>query len=329
MNKLKKIRIIDTRYSYQIGVIRAKETRLFDRKKFEQFISSRDAKELVSALHDTDYGKYFTSIKSYLQYEEALLNARIDLYKEIENFIYEEELIDVLRSQFDFHNITVLLKGKIADMDFRSFCLPLGTIPINELESIFKEESYNRLPVHLREAVHEGIETYFTHHHNIQLLNLCIDSKMAEYQTTFTKNDFLIGYYKRWIDVTNLKTILRLFFLNRYKELIQFALLPGGYIEKEEIIEKKLESVESLDDIYHRSIYRDLLEQRESFSLVEQNALLLLLSYMRSVAYESIGVEPVISYLLMKENEIRNLRLIFTGKINDVEDSILKEKLIL
>lgn len=329
MNKFEKIRVIDTRYSYQIGVIKAKETRLFDRKRFEQFISSRDAKELVSALHDTDYGKYFRSIESYLQYEEALLNARIDLYKEIENFIYEEEIINVLRSQFDFHNITVLLKGKIADMDFSSFCLPLGTIPINELEGIFKEESYNRLPVYLREAVREGIETYFTHHHDIQLLNLCIDSKMAEYITTFTKNDFLIGYYKRWIDVTNLKTILRLFFLDRYKELIQFALLQGGYIAKEEIIERKLEGVESLDDIYHGSIYRDLLEHRETFSLVEQSALSLLLSYMQSVSYESIGVETVISYLLMKENEIRNLRLIFTGKVNDVEDSILKEKLIL
>jgi V/A-type H+-transporting ATPase subunit C len=329
LNKFEKIRVIDTRYSYQIGVIKAKETRLFDRKRFEQFISSEDAKELVSALHDTDYGEYFRSIENYFQYEEALLNARIDLYKEIENFINNEELINVLRSQFDFHNITVLLKGKIADMDFSSFCLPLGTIPINELESIFKEESYDRLPIYLQETVREGIEAYFTHNHDIQLLNLCIDSKMAEYLTTFTKNDFLIGYYKRWIDVTNLKTILRLFFLERYNELIQFALLPGGYIAKEEIIEKKLEGVESLDDIYHSSIYRGLLEHRESFSLVEQSALLLLLSYIRSVAYESIGVEAVISYFLIKENEIRNLRLIFTGKVNNVEDIILKDKLIL
>lgn len=329
MDKFEKIRILDTRYSYQLGVIRAKETRLFDMKRFEQFISSRDANELVSALHDTDYGPYFRVTTSPLQYEEALLNARIDLYKEIESYIYNPDLMKVLRGRFDFYNLTVLLKGKIAEKDFTSYYSPLGTLPIHELEDIFKEESYHKLPIYLNEAVKAGIEAYFTHHHNIQLLNFCIDSEMANFLTFYSENDFLTSYYKRWVDITNIKTILRLFFLKRYQEFARYALLPGGFISKEEILRKKLEGVENLSDLYHRTVYSILLENIESFSLIEQDAEVLLLSYLRSVAYESIGVEPVISYLFMKENEIRSLRLIFIGKINEVEDSIIKEKLIL
>jgi len=329
VNKFEKIRILDTKYSYQLGVIRARETKLFDRKKFEQFISSKDVGELVSALHDSDYGLYFRTLSSPLYYEEALLNARIDLYKDIESFIYDYDLMKVLRGQFDFHNITVLLKGKIAEKDFTSFCSPLGLLRIYELEGIFKEEAYHKLPIYMRETVEAGIAAYFTYHHNLQLLNLCIDSEMAKFLTTYGDNDFLTGYYKRWVDITNIKTILRLFFLVRYTELAKFALIPGGYIPKEKILKYKLEGVESLGDLYHRTLYSTLLEYRESFSLLEQAAETLLLSYLQSVAYESIGVEPVISYLFMKENEIRNLRLIFIGKINEVEDITIKEKLIL
>jgi len=329
VNRFKEIRTLDTRYAYQLGVIRARETRLFDRKKFEQFISSRDEKELISALHDSDYGGYFRQISSPHQYEEALLNARIDLFNEIEGLIYDPEVMKVLRGQFDFYNITVLLKGKIAEKDFIYYCLPLGVLSVAELEGIFKEESYHKLPIYIRESVETGIETYFTHHHNLQLLNFSIERDMAKFLTEYPENDFLAGYYKMWVDVTNLKTILRLFFLERYQKLAKFALLPGGFIPKEEILSENLEEIESLGDLYHRTVYSTLLEHRGSLALVEQVAELLLLSYLRLVTYESIGIEPIISYLFMKENEIRNLRVIFIGKINEVEDEMIKEKLIL
>lgn len=329
MNKFKKTRALDTRYAYACGVIRAKETKLFDEKRFERFISSEDARELTSALHDSDYGPYFRNIDSPHKYEDAFLEARVDLFNEIENLIDEPKFMRVLRGRFDFHNLTVLLKGKIADKDFTPYCSPLGSIPLEELTEIFKEESYNKLPFYIQETIETGIEAYFTHHHNLFLLNLSIDREMAKFLTTYPENDFLCEYYKRWVDVTNLKTIIRLFFLNRYQELALFALLQGGFIPKEEILRGKLESVENLSLLYHRTVYSSLLEYKESFSGIEKAAESLLLLYLRSVAYESIGVEPIISYLFQRENEVRNIRLTFIGKINEVDDKVIKERLIL
>ena len=43
--------------------------------------------------------------------------------------------------------------------------------------------------------------------------------------------------------------------------------------------------------------------------------------------YIAMGVEPVIAWLFYKEAEIRNVRLILTGKINGISHKIIRERL--
>jgi len=327
VNKFETISVLDTKYAYALGCIRAREIRLLSKKRFEELISSKDVEELIAALHDTDYGQYLHSINPY-RYEEGLERARIELFNEMEKLTDDPEIMKVLRARFDFHNITVLLKGKIAEEDYTSKCSPLGYQSVDELVGIFKEERYEDLPFYLHKAVREGVEAYFTHNHNPQILNFSIDSIMAETLTSYSENDFLTNYYKIWIDITNLKTILRLFFLERYKELANIALLPGGFILREEILLANFDRIQVLDDFYKRTVYYPLLEWKDSFSDLERAAEVLLISFLKSVSFESIGVEPIISYLFIRENEIRNLRLIFIGKINAVKDEVIKERLI-
>jgi V/A-type H+-transporting ATPase subunit C len=40
-----------------------------------------------------------------------------------------------------------------------------------------------------------------------------------------------------------------------------------------------------------------------------------------------MGVEPFIAYLFAKETEIRNVRIIMTGKINRLNDDLIRERL--
>lgn len=328
MNRFKTIKVLDTKYTYALGVIRAREVRLISRKRFEELLSSEDVNELIAALHDTDYGQYLRNVGK-AGFEEALEEAKIALYNDIEKLINDVEIMKVLRAKYDFHNITVLLKGKIAEKDFSDKCSPLGSIPVPELEQIFKEEKYGQLPGYLKRAVEAGIEVYYSTDHNPQYLSFAIDSVMASTLTSYSENSFLDTYYRLWVDLTNLKTILRLFFLQKYQELIGFAVLYGGNIGGEAIKKARMENADSLEIIYRGTIYNSLLEWKDSFSILEKESENLLLSYLKSVAFESIGVEPVISYLFVRENEIRNLRTIFIGKTNRVEENLIKERLII
>ncbi|MEO0293297.1 MAG: V-type ATPase subunit [candidate division WOR-3 bacterium] len=328
MNRFEALRVLNLKYTYALGLIRAKEVKLISKKRFEELVSSKDVNELIAALHDTDYASYLRVGSGYEEIEEGLQKARIELYREVEKLVDDPEIMKILRAKFDFHNITVLLKGRIADKDFSDKCSPLGSIPIVELEEIFKEEKYRELPFYLREAIDHGVEAYYSSNHNPQRLSFAIDSVMA-ITLTSSKNEFLNNYYKLWIDLVNLKTILRLLFVKRYQELVSFALLCCGNISKEEIEKLKIENSDSLLSLYKGTIYEFLLEWKDSFPILEREGEKLLISYLRSIAFESIGVEPIISYLLLRENEIKNLRIIFIGKANGVEEELIKERLII
>jgi len=328
VNRFETVRVLDTKYTYALGAIRAREVRLISKKRFEELLTSEDVPELIAALHDTDYGQYLRNIGN-AGFEGALQDAKVALYNDIEKLINDGEIMKVLRAKYDFHNIAVLLKGKIAEQDFSDKCSPLGSIPVPILEQIFKEEKYSQLPVYLKKGVEAGIEAYYSKEHNPQRLSFAIDSVMAETLTSYSENSFLNNYYRLWVDLTNLKTILRLFFLQKYQELIGFAVLYGGYIGGEAIKKARMENADSLETIYRGTIYNYLLEWKNSFSVLERECENMLISYLKSVAFESIGVEPVISYLLVRENEIRNLRTVFIGKTSGVGENLIKERLII
>ena len=328
VNRFETLRVLDTKYTYALGVIRAREVKLLTDKRFEELLSTSDTEDLISALNDTDYGQFFRNVKKS-ENEQALTDYKISLYEDIEKLIDNSEIMEILRAKYDFHNVKVLLKGKISEEDFTDMCSSLGVVPVSKMVEIFKEEKYSHLPEYLKKAAETGIDVYYSTDHNPQRLSFAVDSLMAEKSTSYTENSFLNGYYKLWVDLTNLKIILRLFFLEKYQDLSPFALLPGGNIQKSKILKAKIESPGSTEDFYRGTIYSSLLQYRDSFSVLERESERLLISYLKSVAFESIGVEPVAAYLLLKDNEIRNIRVILIGKMNGVGEDLIKERLII
>ena len=51
------------------------------------------------------------------------------------------------------------------------------------------------------------------------------------------------------------------------------------------------------------------------------------LKYVKDAKYVSFGIEPLIGYLIAKEMEIKNLRIILTGKVTEVPVEKISERL--
>ena len=52
-----------------------------------------------------------------------------------------------------------------------------------------------------------------------------------------------------------------------------------------------------------------------------------LLDFVGSARTLSFGVEPLIAYLVLKENEIRIARIILSGKQNAIPNALIEERL--
>ena len=52
-----------------------------------------------------------------------------------------------------------------------------------------------------------------------------------------------------------------------------------------------------------------------------------IMSYMKEAKLKALTIEPVVAYIYAKQTEFKNIRIIFTGKLNNISNEKIKERL--
>jgi len=115
---------------------------------------------------------------------------------------------------------------------------------------------------------------------------------------------------------------------------IENVFIEHGYIAVDTLRHAFDQSLESIPAIFANTPYHYILEaavsyfnQNNSFLKLEQLCESHLLSFLASTDQITAGPQPVIAYLLRKENEIRTLRMILTGKKNALKPQLMLDRL--
>jgi V/A-type H+-transporting ATPase subunit C len=145
------------------------------------------------------------------------------------------------------------------------------------------------------------------------------------------KSGLLRDYWRARMDLLNLLIFLRLRKRGAsFGELSRFLVEPG-FINHHEWLSRFEESQPELGSLLEYTPYRELLPGGEK-NLTELSALEraiddYLLSIAKAAKMVPLGIEPIIGYLLAKEREILNLRLVFTGKLNKLPEETVRRRL--
>ena len=136
------------------------------------------------------------------------------------------------------------------------------------------------------------------------------------------------------IDITNIRMFIRARSLDKTWDFIGKMLLDGGMIAREVYQQNSDKPTDSFVEDIRKSRYGDsvrkgleMVEMGRNSSGLEKALDDLLMSYIRSARLVTIGVEPLIAWLFAKETEIRNVRMIMTGKINNLPMDMIRERL--
>jgi len=111
------------------------------------------------------------------------------------------------------------------------------------------------------------------------------------------------------------------------------VLLPGGKVNQDLLLENLEKGINGLMEVLASTEYEKLLiSSAESYekgimSTYEKLSDNYILDFVKKHKYSVFDVEPLVGYLFAKENEIRNVRIIMTGKINNIPGEIIKERL--
>ncbi len=322
----------DWQYTAQSAQVRALEMQLLTRATLMDMANAPDFATAAASLSGGDYVLPQGDLRMD-DVQATLLEKRTGVRELFVDWMLDETVVEVFRSRDDFANLRLALRRVATDRPVGSDYSTDGNVAPDILQQVFEEENYALLPDFLAEATEQAILAYYQDK-NIPAIDHVIDRFEAQYQLARAREVgevFLLNLFRLQIDLTNIRTVLRL----KHMDAEQRSVLPpGGFMEMDRLYQALEAGYESLGQLFFATPYYRIVDAgagylaaNESFLKVEQQCEDYLTGYLRSTAQITAGPQPIIAYLLLKEHEIRTVRLILTAKRNNLDTKLILDRI--
>ncbi|NFO03498.1 V-type ATP synthase subunit C [Clostridium botulinum] len=323
-------------FSQVIPRLRVYETKLLDKSKIDRMIDSNSANEALKVLQETEYANVMTNVKRAEDYE-VILSEEL---KRLFNLMYEispmKSLVDLMSIKYDYQNIKVILKGIFLKKDLSYLLIDVGTIEASKLKYLVENNDLRDLPQVMRDAVEESKDK-FENTKDPQVLDIILDKYMFKQLVQIKneiKDNFVNKYVESVIDSTNLKTLLRVKKQNKGREFFTSVIIEGGSLDKDKLLGMLNDAVENISNKLAFTDYNDLIKsgieyytKTGSVSLLEKLVDNYIMDMMKDAKIIPFGVEPLLAYIYAKETEIKIIRIVMVGKLNNISAEVIRERL--
>ncbi|MEA4849354.1 MAG: V-type ATP synthase subunit C [Clostridiaceae bacterium] len=326
----------ENKYLYSVTRIRALETKLLDKAKIERMIEARNADEIIKILYETEYASSISEMKSIEDYESVLSKELSNTYKLLSEISPVPELTNLFQLRYDVHNLKTLLKSSYLDEENDELLSEIGTMPIQQLKGMVKDKNFSDLDPIMRECIEEVVGE-FTVNPDPQLIDVALDKGLYKlmYKTARdNKSSFLTDYISTQIDLINIKSLVRVKSMGYGREFLKKVILENGKLDYAFFGNIFDESLETLIDRLAFKDYGKVVEEgisnyikTKSLTKFEKLSDDFIFELAKKGKYVAFGIEPLIGYLMAKENETKIIRMIMVGKINEIPNELIRERL--
>ncbi|MDD2495429.1 MAG: V-type ATP synthase subunit C, partial [Tissierellia bacterium] len=310
---MKKIK--ETDYLFSTARVRSVEKYMLSREKAEKMIDAKTNDDALRILFECNYnsGKVNDKI-SPNDYDSLLSQEHKRTYEFITSIAPEEESFNIFLYPYDYHNLKVLMKSEYLDIDSSELLVDTGSIDLNTLKYAIKERDFSNLSENMSSAVSYIIEE-FPKNKDPQLIDIILDKYLYDEMLKASKkinNKFINDYIVMQIDIINLKTYVRLKKMNKSWDFFTKVFIEGGKIPEQFFIKYYDETFEDFGDELFVYGYKETflegiegLNESGKFTTLEKLFDNKIMEHVKSAKYISYGIEPLVAYLIAKENEIK------------------------
>ena len=326
----------ENKYLYSVTRTRALETKLLDKAKIERMIEARNADEIIKILYETEYANSISEMKSIEDYESVLSKELSNTYKLLSEISPVPELTNLFQLRYDIHNLKTLLKSSYLDEENDELLSEIGTVPIQQLKGMVKEKVFSDLDPLVRESLEEVVGE-FTVNPDPQLIDVTLDKalyKLMYKAAKDNKSSFLTDYISAQIDLINIKSLVRVKSMGYGREFLKKVILENGKLDYAFFSDIFDESLETLIDRLAYKDYGKVVEEgisnyikTKSLTKFEKLSDDFIFELAKKGKFVAFGIEPLIGYLMAKENETKIIRMIMVGKINEIPNELIRERL--
>ncbi|MBU4562074.1 V-type ATP synthase subunit C [bacterium] len=331
-------------YAFANGIIKKLEKGLLNKDILDRMIKSSDAVSALKILTESDLNDYSFDLNNPADFEHSLnqeLLHTYDIIKNISKVSTFNFLYFTFASKYDFHNIKILIKSKYLKKDISNELFsPIGTIDIEKLNLAIKDEKYEDIPNSFEFLIKKTFSEY-SKFKDPEIIDFILDkeryimifNKIKEVEIIETEELFLRRFIKINIDLNNIISCIRAKIRGERKSFAKEFIIPEGDFKIENIVEIYDSPLSSWFEKLIHTDYKDIVELGVNYfqknnSLMELEKLRdnFILNFSKIGKYVTFGIEPLVGFITAKENDIKNIRIILSGKLNKLSPDQIKER---
>ncbi len=317
---------------YASAKLRAAEGKDTAKARMDRLIECRSVPALLAAVIDLGFLDEGTAPDTL---EDALRYALDHAVTLVQNAVPEPEVYHFLLYKYDCSNLKVALKATILGRDYSELYFRCGTFSVEELTDRLAAEDFTGIPQHMAQAYVEARDTY-AKTGEVRAIDLTLDRAcFADIADNVKKYGvpLFLRYTKAKADLTNLQTAERLATGHAAREtaaaLMRRAYVPGGTLPAEDFfaedgsVRDYEELTAVLEDDALRELLTKVLSDKNPPDSAFDNYVYRLFSDLR---FQPFGVEIPFWFLMIREAEIKNCRLIEAGLYAGLKPEEIRER---
>ena len=315
-------------YIFEDARIRVMETGLLTKADFEQLLAEPSYAAALNFLKDKGWGGPDApkNAEALLQAEEK---ATWDLMEEL---LPQSPLLNTLRLSRDYQNLKAAVKQIYTDsaLDAERLFVEGGTIPSAKIRRALEEQDPEQLPEEMAEAAAQATEV-LARTGDGQLCDIILDRAALKALLKAGKEaeDPVLNEYAQVTAVSaDIRCALRAARSGRDGEAIKEMMVEVPGLDLADLTEAALNGRQAVSDYLALTPYASLAPAlSQSMSAFECACDNLLIERIRPQLYESEKPGPLAAYVIARENEIKCVRLLLSGKLNGLPENVLRESL--
>lgn len=312
-------------YTYAAARIRVLELSLFSASVLDQLIGCDSYEEAIKFLMDKGWGTSEIEPDA-----DAILEVeRERTWKVVKELCPDMSIFDVMRLPNLFHNLKAAIKQVGMGTENPHIFYRDTAIAPEEMLRAIREKDYLALPKNMQAAAQEAAEAFFQTKDG-QLCDIIVDQaalsaiKEAGDQA---KEDILRQYAESTVAVANIKIAVRAQKTGKNLEFMKRAMASCSSLNIDKLMQAAMSGNDALMSYLEETDYAGgaaaLAESPSAFERWCDNRII---EIIRPQKYKAFSIGPVVAYAIARENEIKTVRIILSGKANGLSDDSIRER---
>lgn len=310
-------------YIYAVARIRSQELSLLNLSFMEQLLTAEDEEAAISLLLDHGWDGNGVSV------DEMLDKEHVRTWDLIGEMTEDMSVFNVFLYSIDYHNLKAAIKESCTAGVHPGIYQKGGTVSPEMMESAITERDFSKLPDYMREVAKEATDILLKTRDG-QLCDCLVDQAglRAIYQASKeSRNDLIELYGELTVAAADIKIAVRAQKTQKKNEFLQSALAECDTVNVNMLAHAATESLESICNYLESTNYANAVEElKKSSAAFECWCDNLMIRNIRSQLYNSSGLGPLAAYILARENEIKTVRIILSGKRNAFSEEFIRER---